>query len=201
MAPADGSWYRVSGMKGQTRRRHRVDIGHRQGDRSPAGGARRGGRARLPRRAEGRDEARARGADGLFAAFGDAGRHLQPAVERRVRAPLPRATLAARRAGQQRRGEPGAEAEDGRRHRALLRDERARLPPRRARAPRRAEGELSVTHRQRGVDNFAHHLDLDDLHGERRSYSATRAYAQSKACDRLLTRASSPAASRAPASR
>jgi NAD(P)-dependent dehydrogenase (short-subunit alcohol dehydrogenase family) len=37
------------------------------------------------------------------------------------------------------------------------------------------------------ASTFAHHLDLDDLQWERRPYSATNAYAQTKACDRLLT--------------
>ncbi len=37
------------------------------------------------------------------------------------------------------------------------------------------------------ASTFAGHLDLDDLQYERRPYDGTEAYAQSKACDRLLT--------------
>lgn len=39
------------------------------------------------------------------------------------------------------------------------------------------------------ASTFASDLDLDDLQFERRSYDGMRAYAQSKACDRMLTRA------------
>lgn len=37
------------------------------------------------------------------------------------------------------------------------------------------------------ASSFAHDLDLDDLGFERRPYESFKAYAQSKACDRLLT--------------
>jgi NAD(P)-dependent dehydrogenase (short-subunit alcohol dehydrogenase family) len=37
------------------------------------------------------------------------------------------------------------------------------------------------------ASTFAHNLDLDDLQFERRGYDGLKAYAQSKACDRLLT--------------
>lgn len=39
------------------------------------------------------------------------------------------------------------------------------------------------------ASTFASDLDLDDLQFERRPYDGMRAYAQSKACDRMLTRA------------
>jgi NAD(P)-dependent dehydrogenase (short-subunit alcohol dehydrogenase family) len=39
------------------------------------------------------------------------------------------------------------------------------------------------------ASSFAGELDLDDLQFERRPYEASKAYSQSKACDRMLTRA------------